>query len=104
MRNNSIQIKDTVKFVRLTRPILRLLNLILDVWTYHELTPTITSANDSKHSVKSLHYKDMALDIRIKDIHADKLEKVMHTLKTSIGESWDVVLESDHIHAEFQPK
>jgi hypothetical protein len=29
---------------------------------------TITSANDSGHSINSLHYKNKAIDVRIKDI------------------------------------
>ena len=105
MYNQFINIKDGVKFKRLTTPILKLINTIISVWSYHDLSsPTITSANDSKHMKSSLHYKDMAIDIRTKDLSKEQISNVFKSLEDTLGESFQCVLESDHIHLEFDNK
>lgn len=82
---------------------------------------TVTSCGDGKHSrLDSKHYPDPktglvnAFDIRIKDfdghdldISAEDLEaakEVVKLLKDSLGPQFDVVLESNHIHIEYDPK
>ena len=66
----------------------------------------ITSANDSKHMHGSKHYTNEAFDIRIRNLtggHAAArtwVAKMQHEL----GDDYDIVLEKDHIHAEFDPK
>lgn len=68
----------------------------------------ITSGNDSKHGKNSLHYKDRAVDIRTSNLGAlGQLKvKAAHVQISSVLEpmGFDVVLESDHIHIEFDPK
>jgi len=79
---------------------------------YQKLDPgcscTVTSANDSKHSDKSLHYTGNALDFRTHDFTANKLYLVQE-VKGSLGIHFDVVLEgvgtpNEHLHVEYQPK
>lgn len=65
---------------------------------------TITSANDSEHMGQSLHYKGRALDFRTRDVAAGAVEKIVETAKSWLGKQYDVVLEKDHIHVEFDPK
>jgi hypothetical protein len=64
----------------------------------------ITSASDGKHGVNSLHYKGKALDLRTYNLPTASVNLVVHSLKDALGEQFDVVLESDHIHVEFDPK
>ena len=69
---------------------------------------TITSANDSAHSEKSLHYKGCALDFRTRDFTGDK-HALVSLIRASLGENFDVVLEdpdgeNQHIHVEYDPK
>lgn len=74
-------------------------------------TVWITSANDSQHKQGSLHYKNRAFDIRIWNIKADTSSK-RHALarrwvvdmNNRLGRDYDVLLEADHIHGEFDPK
>ena len=67
--------------------------------------PTITSAVDGKHSVNSLHYDGAALDIRIKDISTDiAVQLFVEAIKEHLTSDYDVVLEGNHIHVEWQPK
>ena len=64
----------------------------------------LTSVCDGKHGIGSLHYPGLAFDCRTR--HLSKVEKdlIFEELKTSLGDEFDVVLHSTHIHIEFQPK
>lgn len=64
----------------------------------------ITSASDGKHGANSLHYKGKALDLRTHNIPASAIPLVVQSLKDALGAQFDVVLEKDHIHIEFDPK
>ena len=68
---------------------------------YGQYDCVITSANDSKHGPNSLHYKGQALDLRTRHMNGQGLQAVYHKLKEELGEQFDVVLESDHIHLEW---
>jgi hypothetical protein len=67
----------------------------------------ITSANDLIHMRNSLHYKNRAFDIRIRNILGDNPGAAgvwAERMQIALGKDYDVVLEADHIHAEFDPK
>ena len=65
----------------------------------------ITSGIDGKHSSGSLHYKGYALDLRIWNLPNPELaQNAAQALREALGEDFDVVLEKDHIHVEFDPK
>lgn len=65
----------------------------------------ITSCTEGKHGFGSLHFNGSALDLRIRHItHPDEVRDIVRTLKDSLTVEFDVVLEGDHIHIEFQPK
>ena len=71
---------------------------------YH-ITPTITSAMDGSHMATSKHYTGDALDFRIWESNdAGITNQVVQELKYYLGSDYDVVLESDHIHIEYDPK
>jgi hypothetical protein len=63
---------------------------------------TITSAKDGKHMVGSLHYTGNAIDIRTRDMIF--LSKVKRQITFDLGIDFDVVLENDHIHIEYDPQ
>ncbi len=64
----------------------------------------ITSGSDGKHGPNSLHYQGKALDLRTYHLRPDQVHPIYLSLKECLGEQFDVVLEQDHIHLEFQPK
>ncbi|MGE5486501.1 MAG: hypothetical protein ACM3ZB_01615 [bacterium] len=64
----------------------------------------ITAALDGKHTAGSLHYSGAAVDIRSRELAPDDLKKLVARLRECLGEDFDVVLEIDHVHLEFQPK
>ena len=65
---------------------------------------TITSGSDGVHGPNSLHYKGKALDLRTRDLPPAVVMDIHTDLKTALGEQFDVVIEEDHIHVEFDPK
>lgn len=64
----------------------------------------ITSILNGRHSRKSLHYTGSAFDIRIKHLAELTINKIYRQLKESLLEDFDIILESNHIHIEYQPK
>jgi hypothetical protein len=71
---------------------------------YGQYDCVITSANDSKHGPNSLHYMGQALDLRTNNLPPQAVQSIVDRLKEALGAQFDVVLESDHIHIEFDPK
>jgi hypothetical protein len=64
-----------------------------------EPSMTITSVIDGKHRKDSLHYKGLAIDLRL----PISPMSVMDKLRVALGNSYDVILEKDHIHIEYDP-
>ena len=64
----------------------------------------ITSGTDGVHKKGSKHYVGGALDLRISNIPNGQLSIYVKALKGRLGPDYDVVLESDHIHCEYDPK
>jgi hypothetical protein len=60
----------------------------------------ITSANDGKHGDKTLHHKGLALDLRTWNLGGREMQ-VASELAAALGKGYDVVLEKDHIHMEY---
>lgn len=65
----------------------------------------ITSLNDSQHMAGSLHYLGQAVDFRTRTLTLNQLNQIVAELKNRLYPlGYDVVLESDHIHIEYDPK
>lgn len=64
----------------------------------------LTSGLEGKHSRGSLHYIGHAFDIRHFHIPEDKRASIVREIQGRVGADFDVVLESNHIHVEYQPK
>lgn len=73
------------------------------VYFKYDKRMVITSLNDGKHMNGSKHYVGQAMDLRIWGLE-DKLEVVKEELKQVLGRDFDVVLEGDHFHIEYDPK
>ncbi|MBI1353277.1 MAG: hypothetical protein GC160_02945 [Acidobacteria bacterium] len=67
--------------------------------------PTVTAGVDGRHSRGSLHYAGAAVDLRLpRNVEAAQAALSLEAALGGVGGEYDVVLESDHIHVEFQPK
>ncbi|QQX80840.1 hypothetical protein JK628_02910 [Shewanella sp. KX20019] len=75
------------------------------VYSEYGVEMVVTSINDARHSKTSLHYSGQAADLRIFNLPDGKSHEVLSKIKGKLlNDAFDVVLESDHIHLEFQPK
>lgn len=60
----------------------------------------ITSTFEGTHSSGSLHYAHFAIDLRLPGVAFEFANR----LRKELGKDYDVVLESNHIHIEYDPK
>jgi len=80
--------------------------ILLAVVVAHELfrergeSMTITSCTDGVHKDGSLHYTGCAVDLRLPVLHSILVD----ALRSRLGTDYDVVLEKDHIHVEYDQK
>lgn len=64
----------------------------------------ITSGVDGTHKANSLHYQGLALDYRTHDLPIDQVQTVAAKVLTVLAPlGYDVVLEGDHLHIEYDP-
>jgi uncharacterized protein YcbK (DUF882 family) len=99
-----IKLKEGVKIAGMRCELMFGLYVAASVYKTHGYDLTVTSLCDGKHSRTSLHYSGAAADLRIWDIAPEKLVLIVDEMGKALGVDYDVVLESDHIHLEFQPK
>jgi len=93
-------IKAGVNISRLKPPIRKKQNLIARiVWEIEGEELVVTSTYEGTHSEGSLHYADLAEDIR----RHNKGKEVRDRLALELGDDYDVVLEASHIHIEYDP-
>ena len=78
--------------------------IIFEVYRDFGEAAVITSGTDGRHMEGSLHYCGNAFDFRTRHVQPDDRMALATTLSAALGEEFDVVLESDHIHVEFDPK
>lgn len=95
-------LKLGVDISRLNREIRRALNVIEDVYQklFNE-EPVITSTYESNHENASLHYHNDAIDVRLRQKYISTLKR---DVKKRLGINFDVVIEVDHMHVEYDPK
>ena len=68
---------------------------------YQELV--VTSCTDGVHKVGSLHYEGLAVDLRSRDLTSAQRQAFLMRLREALGPEFDVILEKDHFHLEFDP-
>lgn len=64
----------------------------------------ITSGMEGEHSINSKHPKGDAVDIRTWYYKKGEAAKLVKAVKAKIDKNYDIILESDHIHLEYDPK
>jgi len=76
------------------------------VWARHDSELVITSGTEGSHSRNSLHYAGLAFDCRIWDFEETpgEVRSVADDLREALQAEYDVVIETSHIHVEYQPE
>ena len=91
-------LKEGVDISRLRPEIRRKLNTIassIELVTLTELI--ITSTYEGTHKPGSLHYANLAIDIRL----TPKSKELVKALKLNLGTDYLILLESTHIHIQW---
>lgn len=94
-------IKVGVDISRLRPEIRKKLSMIEGEYKQIAQELVITSTFEGNHSAGSLHYANLAVDIRRPP---DGLHYAIANISNALGPNYDVVTESDHIHIEYDPK
>ena len=110
-----IHIKPGVRLYGITPQMALAVLIVEGVWAnaFPETDVVITAVMDGKHGPKSKHYQGNAVDLRIRNFAGSEFEfdaedyemakKAIELLRETLGLEFDVVLEDDHIHIEFDP-
>lgn len=77
------------------------------VFNKYGLPGVVTSGRDGTHKPSSRHYKGLAADMRTN--HPKSTPTLIKTIYREIEDlldrkGFDIVLESDHLHLEYDPK
>ncbi len=95
-------IKLGVNIRRLNREIRRTLNVVDKIYIEESGEEAIVSSTDEgNHSPSSLHYKGDAVDFRLAK---KNMQKIRIRLKKELGIDYDIIIEGNHLHCEFDPK
>lgn len=70
----------------------------------HGVDLDVNSIDDSTHGVGSLHGASLALDLDPATDRPDHTADLARFLARRLSASWDVVLEPDHVHVEYDTK
>ena len=62
---------------------------------------TVTSGCDGRHTTNSAHYTGKAFDLRTRDLEPNIAKKWCDRIRDALGSQYFVLLESDHIHIQF---
>lgn len=73
--------------------------------TITSVGPELTEKQSGKliHKADSLHYKGRAFDFRTRTMTDTQRTDVIDEIKSRLGSEFDVVLEGDHGHVEWDP-
>ena len=93
-------LKLGVSIEKLGREIRRALDPVDTLYHAGGEEVVITSTFEGDHKAGSLHYSNDAFDIRM----PKKPGEVAQELRRRLGKDFDVVLELDHIHVEYDKK
>lgn len=100
---------DSVSLADLRPQMAIVIQNVTGILASHGLYAMITSGNDSRHSLTSLHWSGAALDFRSHHIPREILDRVVRRIDRSLGLHFDVLLEqrdqeNEHLHIEYQPR
>lgn len=103
----NVGIKPGVRVQGLSSAMVLAANLLAGLFNRLGFEFVITSGVEGIHARASLHFSGNAIDIRSNVIPSARRAEVLGLMKSELGapdSDYDVILEIDHYHVEFQPK
>ena len=100
-----MRLKDGVSVNGLKPECIIALSICNEVYKNYGIDMVITSGTEGKHSKNSLHYVGFAFDLRTNNIqYTSDVNLIVKDIKDALTDEYDIVLEKDHLHIEFQIK
>ncbi len=96
-----MRIKEGVRVYGIEGPLVLALVIADQLYWERAEELVVTSLMDGNHMRGSLHYVGLAGDLRLP---GSGIQELRDELAIRLGPDYDVVVESEHIHVEFQPK
>lgn len=98
-------VRGDVRVGFLEAPIVEVLNQAA-IWSArHGSDVIVTSLNDHEHTSKSLHYKNLAVDLQVHGVGKPALVQLDRHLRGVLGLGFDVIFDTpghyNHIHIEW---
>lgn len=100
-----MRIKAGAKLIGLTPQILLAAFIADELWKelHNAENSVLTENSGGEHKKGSLHYSGNAIDLRIWGWTKVQATAARNELAQRLGAEFDVILEKDHIHVEWQP-
>ena len=96
--------KDGVKVDGVKKETIELMLLLNGYFVAQVGKPfVVTSCTDGKHMKGSKHYSGYAIDIRTRHLSVCEINNLLAWFKTHHDKEFDMVVEKDHIHVEYDP-
>lgn len=99
-----VKTKQGVTLEDLQPEILSAIDVAAPLFDVLKVPLVITSATEGRHKVGSKHFSGNAIDLRTRQLAPENQKKITNDLKSALGKDFDVIIEKDHIHVEFDPK
>jgi len=101
-----VKLKSDVKVTGLRPEMLLALMAASAVYRKHDHELVVTSLLDGAHAKTSLHYAGCAADLRTTAAHIppSTIDAIAAEIRMALTADYDVIVERDHIHLEFQPR
>ena len=96
-------IKPGVRLDNLTPQMVLAALIVREVFRAYMLEATITSGSEGTHKSGSLHSQGNALDFRTHALTPLKIESLAAQIRDRLGNLYDVVIEPNHLHVEYDP-
>ncbi len=100
----SLQFKAGVHLLGLRPEMVAAMNVVASIYQERNLDCVVTSAVDGQHGRNSCHFKGCGLDFRTRNVHPSARNGLTEAIKSALGNEFDVVLEKDHLHVEWDPE
>jgi hypothetical protein len=96
-------LKKGIKLLGIRPELMMGLNVAASVYLEVGEVLVVTSVTDGKHKKSSLHHAGQAADLRTRYFDNATIVQVAEMLRGRLTNEFNVVVESDHIHLEYQP-
>lgn len=96
--------KEGVSISKLEPQLVLGLLSVYSIFEEHGYDAVVTSVSDGIHRSGSFHYVGCAADLRIRHLGKSDVVTLVKSIRAALGSNFDVVLEVDHIHIEYDPK